>query len=312
MLTDLGLVSAGLIALFAGGEWLVRGAVALAARLGLPTLLISLTVVGFGTSMPELLVSLRAAIDGQADIALGNVVGSNTANILLIIGLSALIAPIRRWDNSVRRDSVVMVAAAFVTLGLVQFEQIGALSGVAMLTVLAAYICASYFVARNVADAPETEQNPRTSRLMTGVFVLAGLVLLFAGAEALVRGATGMAHALGISEAVIGLTVVAIGTSLPELATSLVAAFRRQSDIAIGNVVGSNIFNILGILALTAVFVPVRVAESFPRFDVPVMLGACLVFATLLIGGRKIGRPVGLALLGGYAAYLAALFGLWP
>ncbi len=311
MLTDIGLVAVGLVALFTGGEWLVRGAVALAARLGLPTLMISLTVVGFGTSMPELLVSARAALAGQADIALGNVVGSNIANILLIIGLSAMIAPMHNWNDTVKRDAVVMVAAAIVALVLVHFERIGALSGILMLGVLAIYLTASYVAGRKAGDDGEFEEIPNISGLMTGIFIIVGLAVLFGGAEALVRGATGIARTFGIPEAIIGLTIVAVGTSLPEMATSLVAAFRRHSDIAIGNIVGSNIFNIFGILGLTSIITPVRVADNFRHFDAPVMLGVSLVFAAMLIGGNAIGRRFALMLLFGYAAYLFALFACW-
>ncbi|QKV20586.1 calcium/sodium antiporter [Oricola thermophila] len=309
MLIDIALVAVGLLALFAGGEWLVRGAVALAARLGLPTLIISLTVVGFGTSMPELLVSLRAALADQADIALGNVVGSNTANILLIIGLSALVSPMTQWDNAVKRDAVVMVCVALVALTLVQFAQIGRPSGLLMVTFLATYLAVSYIAGKKAGDTGELEETPDISSIWTAIYLVAGLAVLFLGAEAMIRGAAGMARAFGITEAVIGLTIVAVGTSLPELATSLVAAFRRQSDIAIGNVVGSNIFNILGILGITAVVTPVGVAENFARFDVPVMLGASLVFAVILVAGRTIGRPIALGLLVCYGAYMCALFG---
>jgi len=309
MLIDFGLAAAGLIALFAGGEWLVRGAVALAARLGLPTLVISLTVVGFGTSMPELLVSLRAALAGQPDIALGNVVGSNTANILLIIGLSALIAPMRGWDNSVKRDAIVMVGAALAALVLVQFGRIGLSSGLLMVAFLGVYLSACYIAGKMTEDAGAFEEAPDISAPWMAIYLVAGLAVLFLGAEAMVRGASGLARTFGISEAVIGLTVVAVGTSLPELATSLVAAFRRHSDIAIGNVVGSNIFNIFGILGMTAVVTPVGVAGNFARFDVPVMLGASLVFAVMLIAGKSIGRRFAILLLAGYGAYLVALFG---
>lgn len=308
MLLDIGLVLAGLVALFAGGEWLVRGAVALAARLGLPTLLISLTVVGFGTSMPELLVSVRAAFAGQGDIALGNVVGSNTANVLLIIGMAALISPMLHWDRAVKRDAAVMVLVAIAALFLVQFDVIGIGAGLAMVAVLAAYLTYAYFADRDGGAASETLPVATTGPAATAGLLAAGLVLLFVGAESLVRGATAIARDVGISEAVIGLTIVAVGTSLPELATSLVAAIKRNSDIAIGNVVGSNIFNILAILGITAIIAPVEVSSNFAAFDVPVMLGVCLLFGALLWWGRRIGRVTGGLFLAAYVAYTAYLF----
>jgi cation:H+ antiporter len=308
MLTDIVLVAAGLAALFFGGEWLVRGAVALAARLGLPALLISLTVVGFGTSTPELLVSASAALRDEPDIALGNVVGSNICNILLIIGLSALVAPMRHWDGGIKRDAVVMVLAAVATLGIVQFTEIGPIAGLLMLCFLAAYLAFAYHAGKNSAETGALGTVPTLTVTMTLVFLLAGLVLLFGGAEALVRGASSMARTFGISEAVIGLTVVAVGTSLPELATSLVAAFRRHSDIAIGNIVGSNIFNIFGILGVTAVITPVGVSENFRAFDGPVMLLVSVIFAAMLFAGRSIGRVPATLLLAGYASYVSVLF----
>jgi cation:H+ antiporter len=318
MLIDIALVLASLAALFFGGEWLVRGAIALAMRIGLSPLVISLTVVGFGTSTPELLVSMRAAIAGQSDIALGNVVGSNTANILLIIGLSALIAPMRNWDATVKRDAYVMLAVAVITLGLVQLSVIGRLAGLIMLGALAAYLATAYLVGRRTHSdaasahdaslAPAGPSIPALPGIATAGLLTVGLALLFVGAEMLVRGATGLARDAGISEAVIGLTIVAVGTSLPELATSLVAAFRRHSDVAIGNVVGSNIFNILGILGITAIVTPVGVGANFAQFDVPVMLVATLVFAGLLLFGKSIGRVTALALLGAYAVYTVTLF----
>ncbi|TCD14298.1 calcium/sodium antiporter [Oricola cellulosilytica] len=308
MLSDIILVATGLVALFAGGEWLVRGAVALASRMGMPTLLISLTVVGFGTSMPELLVSLRAAMEGRADIALGNVVGSNIANILLIIAVSAMVSPMVRWDGAVKRDAIVMVAAGLATLALVQSDVIGATAGVALLAVLAAYVGYAYWADRKAGQALQFHPFPEISRRKTVFCILAGFIFLFAGAEALVNGAVGIARTFGISEAVIGLTIVAVGTSLPELATSVIAAVRRHSDIAIGNIVGSNIFNIFGILGITAVVAPVSASNNFREFDAPVMLVVSVMFAMLLSFGRSIGRIVGLLFLGAYGAYLVMLF----
>jgi cation:H+ antiporter len=308
MISDIALIAGGFVALFAGGEWLVRGAVSLATRLGLPTLLISLTVVGFGTSTPELLVSLRAALDGQSDIALGNVVGSNTANILLIIGMSALITPMTSWDRSVKRDAAVMMFATVSLALLVRFSVIGIFAGMALLFVLAVYLVLSYRLAPSNNDGAAADLASQLSRGMTAVLIIAGLCLLFAGAEALVRGATGIARDAGVSEAVIGLTVVAVGTSLPELATSLIAAFRQQSDIAIGNIVGSNVFNTLGILGITAVISPISVSTNFRDFDVPVMFAVSALFAALLFGARTIGRATGIALLAFYAIYVVVLY----
>ena len=306
------LILVGLVGLFFGGEFLVRGAVAIAERLGISKLVIGLTIVGFGTSMPELLVSMRAALEGSSDIALGNVVGSNTANILLILGLSALVYPIANWDRNVRRDIVVALAVAALTLFLVQFSLIGRFAGLVMMAALAAYLYYVFNTERLAVSAINDETDPhRQSRLspqMAAAAVIAGLVLLFFGADWLVQGATNIARNLGIPEAVIGLTIVAVGTSLPELATSVTAALRKQSDVALGNVVGSNIFNILGILGLTAFVHPVGVGATFASFDVPVMLAATALLVALLFMAKVIDRRIGAAMVAAYVVYTAVLF----
>ena len=306
MTFDLLLIAGGLIGLLFGGEALVRGAVSLAQKLGISPLVISLTVLGFGTSMPELLVSLRAALSGAPDIALGNVVGSNTANILLILGLCMAIAPIQKYDPSVKRDMTIATFAALLLFILVQFETIGRLSGALLFVGLIVFLAASYLMNKGT-DAPDDDAVAPLTSFMTGLWLWGGFVLLFGGAEALVRGSVSIARNFGISEAVIGLTIVAIGTSLPELATSMVAALRKKGDLALGNVIGSNIFNILGILGVTALITPVGVGANFPNFDVPVMLAASVVLLGLLVLKLPLGRIAGLGFLAAYGVYLYSL-----
>jgi cation:H+ antiporter len=301
------LLAAGLIGLFFGGEALVRGAVGIAHRLAMPPFLIGLTVVGFGTSTPELLVSVDAALRGVPDIAIGNVVGSNIGNSLLILGLAALVWPIRISGGTLRRDTAVMVAAA---LALVVPFWAGALSrpaGVALVAALIAYLVTAYF--RPGDDVPAAHPAPPMPLARALAWVAVGLIALMAGARFLVDGAVSIARDHGISEAFIGLTIVAIGTSLPELATSLVAAFRRQSEIAIGNIVGSNIFNVLGILGVTAVIAPIPVADRFIAFDLPVMIAVSAALAGVLLLRPTIGRATGAALLLAYVAYVWAAQG---
>ena len=302
-------VAGGLVGLYFGAEWLLRGSIALAQKLAIPTLIVSLVIVGFGTSMPELLVSVRAAISGSSDIALGNVVGSNTANILLIIGACAMIFPITRWDKGVKRDTYVMIAAAVLLLGLAQFPAIGRLAGLIMVAVLLAYVVYAYVNSRgSVEEATDEEVKHETlSNAFTTLLILGGLGTLFVGAELLVRGATNLARDFGVSEAVIGLTVVAVGTSLPELATGIMSALRKHSDIMIGNIVGSNIFNILFILGVTSVIQPIVVAPRFASFDIPVMLGVTLGFAFLLLAHLGVRRLTAGAMLVAYVGYTVAL-----
>lgn len=294
---------AGLVGLFLGGEFLVRGSVGLARRMAIPPLLIGLTVVGFGTSTPELLVSVEAAWRGVPDIAVGNIVGSNIANILLIIGISALVWPIKVMGATLRRDTAVMMAAVLVLVPIFAMGQVGRLSGALLVAGLAGYLIWAYL--KPGVTAVEDEGVPAPSSvLVSGLWVLAGLVALMVGARFLVDGAVAIARGYGISEAFIGLTIVAVGTSLPELATSLIAALRRQSEIAIGNIVGSGIFNVLGILGLTAVITPIPVAPRFLTFDLPVLIAVSLLLAGLLVTRPVIGRGVGVAMLLGYAVYI--------
>lgn len=301
-------VLAGLTGLFLGGEALVRGSVGIARRMAIPPLLIGLTVVGFGTSTPELLVSVDAAWRGVPDIALGNVVGSNIANILLIIGLSALIWPIRVIGATLRRDSGVMLGAALLLVPVLAMGVIGRAAGLVLVTGLMIYLV--WACCRPGTHEPEAEvAGAPASILRSALWVIGGLVALMAGARWLVDGAVAIARDHGISEAFIGLTIVAVGTSLPELATSLIAAFRRQSEIAIGNILGSNIFNVLGILGVTALIAPIPVAPRFPAFDLPVMIAVTLLLGVLLVSRPVIGRGAGLVLLAGYAAYLWAAQG---
>ena len=294
---------AGLIGLFFGGEALVRGSVSIARRMSIPPLLIGLTVVGFGTSTPELLVSVDAAWRGVPDIAIGNIVGSNIANILLILGLSALVWPIRVMGATLRRDTAVMMVAVLVLLPIFAMGQITRLSGLALFVGLVAYLVWAYL---NPGEAESENLSPPASTLVSILWIIGGLVALMVGARLLVDGAVSIARGYGISEAFIGLTIVAVGTSLPELATSLIAAFRRQSEIAIGNIVGSNIFNVLGILGVTAVIAPIPVASRFLTFDLPIMIMVSLVLTGLLLSRPVIGRGVGVVMLAGYVIYVWA------
>ncbi len=311
---DYFLTVAGLIALVAGGDYLVRGSVALARRSGMPTLLIGLTVVAFGTSAPELVVGVGAAIKGFPTLALGNVVGSNIANGLLIIGVSALIRPFARRGASFRRDTWLMIGASVIFIGLCQTGEIDAWEGLVLLTILFATLLYS---ARRSSPRPEPAHDeeefegvialPETLRLSL-LFLTGGLVVLALGSHFLVTGSVGIARSFGVSEAVIGLTLVAIGTSLPELATGAFAALRGEGELAIGTVIGSNLFNILGVMGVTAMVRPIPIPEMFLRFDLWIMLAAAMVLIPIAHRGLGVGRKTAGAFLVLYALYIVSVF----
>ncbi len=306
------LLAVGLVLLVAGGEGFVRGSVAIARRFGMSSLLIGLTLVGFGTSLPELVTSLQAAFDGAPGIAVGNVVGSNIANILLILGITALIYPVVVDKAVLRRDGGVLVLASLAGLTIVLIGTLGRLAGVVLVIMLIAYIVYSYIVDRraqaNAAYDQEIEQTGGDQPLPISIlFVIGGLALTIIGARLLVSSAVEIATALGVSETIIGLTVVAIGTSLPELVTSSIAAIRRHTDLALGNIIGSNIFNVLFILGATALVHPIPVPEEIVRLDIWVMLGATALLLGFSYTQRQIVRWEGGALLAAYAAYIGWL-----
>ncbi|QDZ01020.1 calcium/sodium antiporter [Nitratireductor mangrovi] len=304
---DVLFVIAGFVLLFGGGELLVRGAVSAARRLGISELVIGLTVVGFGTSMPEMLVSVEAAFKGRPEIAIGNVVGSNIANILLIAGFTGLMAPSGGWGADVKRDVRVMLGATALLLVAAAWGALPTWGGVLLLALLSAYLYAHYRASGAVPEDLEVRSATKPAWL-AGLLLLAGLALLFVGADMLIEGASAIALALGVSEAVVGLSIVAVGTSLPELATSVVAAWRGRTAVAIGNVVGSNIFNILAILGVTALVAPLPIAERFLRIDVPLVLAISIVFALILSWSDRLGRKTGGAMLAAYAFYTACLY----
>jgi cation:H+ antiporter len=294
---------AGLVGLFLGGEALVRGSVSIAHRMSISPFVIGLTVVGFGTSTSELLVSVQAALKGVPDIAIGNIVGSNIANVLLIVGVTALVWPIHVAGSALRRDTTIMILSALALVPLFAMGEIGRVAGLTLVAGLIAYLVWTFLKPRQEASDDEAEA-AATPIVHALLWVALGLVALLFGARFLVDGAVSVAQDFGVSEAFIGLTIVAIGTSLPELATSLIAAFRHQSDIAIGNIVGSNIFNVLGILGVTSIVAPIPVAPRFLTFDLPIMIVVSIVLTGLLLLHQKIGRRTGAVMLLAYCAYL--------
>lgn len=297
---------AGLVALVVGAELLVRGASRIAAQAGISPLVIGLTVVAFGTSAPELAVSVGGALTGQSDVALGNVLGSNTFNVLFVLGASAVIVPLVVSSQLVRLDVPVMIGVSGLVMMLAWDGRIGRVDGLVLLTGIVVYTGLLFRIARRTGEA-EAPPTPEAGSSLFPFVVLAavGLGLLVLGARWMVGGAVTVAEMMGVSELVIGLTVVAVGTSLPEVVTSLVAAFRGERDIAVGNVVGSNIFNLLGVLGATAAIAPegVAVDAAVLRFDLPVMVAVAVVCLPIFFTGLEIARWEGALLLGYYAAY---------
>jgi cation:H+ antiporter len=308
-------LAGGLVLLFLGGSALVRGAVSVARRAGLSPLVIGLTLVGFGTSMPELLTSVDAALAGSPGIALGNVVGSNIANILLVLGMAALIYPMRVSSVAFRRDGALVMAASVICVGVFFIGDIGRVVGLSLLGLLGAYVYLMYrqesgtgvgAVVHQAADSDLARAKP--DKLWIGLIALiGGIALTMAGARLMVGSSIALAEIAGLSETVIGLTIVAIGTSLPELVTSVVAAFRREADIALGNVIGSNVFNVLGILGVTVLVQPLTVPAEMLGLDVWVMLAATVVLVIFAVSAWRISRWEGALLLGAYGAYVGYL-----
>ena len=314
MLLNIGLIIGGFVVLVFGADWLVKGASRLALSLGMTPLVVGLTVVAFGTSAPELAVSVASAWSGQADLAVGNVVGSNIANVLLILGVSAVVAPLVVNQQLVRLDVPIMLGASVLFYVLALDGRISLADGAilsASIVLYVAFLIRQSRREKNSAVLTEYEGAVESGgNLLTDIaWMLVGLVALVAGAQLLVEGAVSLARAFGVSELMIGLTVLAIGTSLPELATSVVAALRGERDIAVGNVVGSNIFNLLSVLGLTglASLGQLPVAPAALALDIPVMLGVALLCMPIFRAGFTVTRANGMFFLLCYAAYLSWL-----
>jgi cation:H+ antiporter len=317
-LLDVLLVAAGIGLLGYGADLLVRGAVTIAKAARLSAAVIGLTIVSMGTSLPELTVSIAAGLKGSADLSLGNVVGSNIFNIGAVLGASALILPMRVHGSAVRLEWPFMFLASFQLLLLARDGQLDRLEGGFFVVALALFTANAVLIGRTAVTgeeasdlAEEVARRERRTDLRSlggaALLIAAGIALLVLGGELLVRGAVGLARALGMTERVIGLTVVAAGTGTPELATSIVAARRGQSEIALGNVIGSNIFNILGILGTTALVSPLAVSDAMLGSDLWWMLGLSLALFPMMRSGAVVGRPEGAALLAAYGTYLTLL-----
>lgn len=318
---DFILACAGLVLLLLAGDALVRGAVNLSLRIGIPALIVSLTVVAFGTSAPELLISISAILEGVPGLALGNVIGSNTANVLLVLGIPALITTLHVADNSTRASYLQMLAGTVLFIGLACFGTFTWISGLILLVGLAAMLGHAVFEARchrrDTAAAKEACDEDSIEDLEGAdpdlpwwkiiAFLIAGMIGLPLGAKLLVDASTNIAEAYGVSDEIIGLTLVAIGTSLPELATTVMAALRKQADVAFGNVIGSNMFNLLGIIGVSSFVGNLPVSAELMSFDIWIMLAASLLLGVFVIKRIDITRLWGFVFSGLYVAYVVSV-----
>lgn len=299
----------GLVVLLAAGDALVRGAVALSLKLGIPPLIVGLTVVAFGTSAPEMLVTIQAALEGAPAIAVGNVVGSNIANVLLVLGLPALVAVIEPAAGDTGRSYWIMIGASVVLIVLGFFGPLHFWHAAVLLSLFALMMVDMVRQGRAASALDEVDPDAtRMPGLKMALYLGAGLIGLPLGAQLLIDGAIGVSRNLGISEEVIGLTMVAVGTSLPELSTTFMAAMRRETDVAMGNVIGSNLFNILSILGIASLFGPLPVGPDFLYRDLWVMLGCSLLLAPFVLWGWRVTRAWGIGFTLAYGGYIVWLF----
>lgn len=315
MLIDILMFLGGLVALYFGAEWLVAGASSLAIRFGIAPLIVGLTVVAFGTSAPELLVSLLAVKDGADGVSVGNIIGSNVANIALILGCSSLVAPISINKSALMREYPIMLASGIILVVLAHDMMLSRIDGIILSVCMVGFLVYSFIRGRKLSSmGGELEPNdeiadPSESNTLKDVLFLAvGIIGLALGAWLLVESAVSMAKSFDVPDLVIGITIVAIGTSLPELATSVVAAYRGESDISVGNVIGSNIFNVFLVLGVVAMIMPIKVNPLAVKVDLWVMLGVCIIIWPLMRIGLKITRRDGVFLLIGYVMYMVYLF----
>lgn len=315
LILAIGALGLGMYLLFKGGNWTIDGAVYVANRFGISPLVIGFTIVAFGTSLPELLVSLNAHLVGSSGIAIGNVIGSNIANILFVVGTTALFATLHAIPRDILRDMIMMLVASLIMVGLMLYGQISQIAGFVMIGLLLAYVLWQYSMAAKGKIAVEEIEAPAYKNLFQGLlFLFLGLIGIALGAEFLVCGAKVSAGIIGVPEDVIGLSVIALGTSLPELSTCIIAAMKRQSDIIIGNILGSNVFNILMILGVVSSVKAIdnsAIAPQVLTLDIWLMLGVSVLFSVLLLLFKKINRPIGIIFVIGYVFYIGLIYALY-
>ena len=308
------LIFGGLVLLYFGADWLVKGAITISLKFGLSPLIVGLTVVALGTSLPEALVSIQATLDNQGGIALGNVIGSNILNIALILGLSSLLQPLKVDSHLVKADVPILVGASFLLIVLLEDFHISRMEGALLLLGIVFYVTGNIMTVKRTSPAEdqiegmEVPEDPSKNLLRDIGFLILGLIALALGSNFLVEGAVDLARIWGLSEALIGLTIVSVGTGTPELATALMAAYRKTADIAIGNAVGSNIFNIFFVVGLAGLIAPIE-ATGINSSDLYVMFGLTFLLLPTVWTGMVLDRKEGFLFV---AIYVAYIYYLWP
>lgn len=317
LILSIGSMAGGIFLLIYGGNWMIDAAVYIARKFGIPALVVGFTIVAMGTSLPELVVSVLANMKGSGGLAMGNVIGSNIANILMVIGLTAGFVALKSsgQGSGLRRDMAMMLLCTALLTGALIYGQITTLMGYGMIALLLAYIGFQYFLAASGKEEAEDIDAPEfTHHLMPYVFLIGGLIAIAVGAEFLVRGAKLSASVIGVPEDVIALSVIAFGTSLPELSTCIIAARKGLNDLVFGNIIGSNVFNILMILGVTASIKPIAAGTFSPQlveFDIWVTLGVSILFALLVLVARQVHRAVGWVFFAGYIAYITYIYAIY-
>ncbi len=315
LLIPLGLMMIGIFLLIKGGNWTIDAAVFIARRFGLSPMVVGFTVLAFGTSLPELIVSILAVLRGSEGIAMGNVIGSNIANILMVIGASAILVTMHvKISKGLIKDLTMMLLASFLLMGLMFYGEISRVAGVAMVTLLLIYVFLQYRMAlKGEIEVEEEELQDFKNPVQPYIFLFFGLMGVALGAEFLVRGASQSATIIGVPEDVIALSIIAFGTSLPELSTSIIGARKGHSEMALGNIVGSNVFNVLMIIGITAMVKPIAQSSysvQLIEFDVWFMLAVSLIFVALVAFYRKITKPIGIVFLAAYTAYTIYIYAI--
>jgi cation:H+ antiporter len=314
----IGIMIVGILLLVKGGDWTINSSVFIAKRFGLSPMVVGFTILAFGTSLPELIVSILAVMQGSAGIAMGNVIGSNIANILCVIGFTSIFITFKANINKafIKDLSMMMICSALLA-GLMIFGDISRIAGTAMLTILAVYVFVQYKMAsrgERPVDDIDDEDLQFANAIMPYVFLIIGLLAVAGGAEFLVHGAKESALIIGVPEAVIALSIIAFGTSLPELSTSIIAGRKGHTDMVLGNIIGSNVFNILMIIGVTALVKPIAstsYAAQLLNFDIWLMIAVSAIFAILLLTYKKINTPIGIVFLGGYVAYNIYIYAIY-